>query len=268
MASYKVRRRYKQTSVLDTGTTARRYYKYGTLPNVDIFGDSVTIKNGIASGFTTSSFIITRPQTIIKYTPNASSWELVWKINFTLGAQQTIWACGNTGYYSRLRINTAGKLLFQGGNSSSSYNVFNITGTSTLVGGTNYWIKAEFTGSAYNLYSSTDGQTWTLEGTKASTTKITYGGAEIIGMDYGNTDYPLLSSLDLKECYYKIDGEYFWRGIQPEIATENDYDYYEEYKVVSTYCPDYIQPEPTEPIEPEEEPTLPSGGGLDYSLPT
>ena len=80
MALYKVRKRYNKTSVLDTGTTAKRYYKYGTLPNVDIYGDGVIIKDGIASGFLKTSFIITRPQTIIKYTPTASSWELVWKI--------------------------------------------------------------------------------------------------------------------------------------------------------------------------------------------
>ena len=254
MASYKVRRRYNKTSVLDTGTTARRYYKYGNTPNVDVVGVP-TINGMVVSGFSTANYVLTRPQAIIKYTPTADNWEMVFKINFVVSsAIQSIWCCGDTGYCARLRIDTSEKILFQGGNSSSSYNVFNITGTTVLATNTTYWIKCEFTGSAYNLYLSTDGKIWNLEGTKASTTKLTYGGHEVLGFDRANAKYPLASSLDLAGCYYKVNGGYLWRGIQPEPATEDDYDYYEEYKVVSTYCPDYIPPidsaDPVDPIEP------------------
>lgn len=255
MASYKVRRRYKQTSVLDTGQIAKRYYKYGNVPNVDVVGVP-TINGMVVSGFSTANYVLTRPQAIIKYTPTADNWEMVFKINFVVSsAIQSIWCCGDSGYCARLRVNTSEKITFQGGNSTKSYNVFNITGTTTLVAGTDYWIKCEFTGEEYNLYSSTDNQTWTLEGTKASTTKLTYGGHEVLGFDRANAKYPLASSLDLAGCYYKVNGGYLWRGIQPEPATEDDYDYYEEYKVVSTYCPDYIPPidsaDPVDPIEPE-----------------
>ena len=236
MASYKVRRRYNKTSVLDTGTTSKRYYKYGTLPNVDIYGDGIIIEDGIVSGFGNECFLLTRPQQITKYTPTAENWEIVIKFKFTVSSHlQTLWYCAGVDYGSVILIDTAEKLSLRAGNSTSSYNVVNITGTTVFEEGKIYWIKAEFTGTAYNIYSSIDGVSWTLENTKTSSTKISMRGYERLGYYTSSKDYTFMGSIDLSGCYYKVNDKYLWRGIQPEIATENDYDYYEEYKVVSTY---------------------------------
>ena len=215
--------------------TVRKYYKYGTTPNVTIVG-SPTIINGVASGFSTANYL-----KITQIVPlnSANNWEMRVKFKVNSFANEgTIYSeQGNIAYNSKFDVNTNGKIYYLASNThSDSFNVINITGNTTLSLNTWYWLKAVFTGSAYNFYLSTNGNfngEEILDGTVTSSAKLLnyewgLGSA-------GRTDqyhFPLDGSIDLSECHIKINDQDWWHGTLAEESTSSDYDFYEN---VDTY---------------------------------
>jgi hypothetical protein len=194
----------------------RKYYKYegGTEPNATVVGSFGTVLNGVASGFSSANYVKTNPAQFTSVTPTASSWEMVFKFTYKKGTEyQNIWVQG-TAYSSKLNISANGYIELSVSNSSSSTNIGTITGVTALVSGNTYWAKGKFTGSAYEVYLSTNGADYNLEGSLTSSTKITNRGTNAIGVNIGNgTNYkPFLGSIDLSQSYININGERWWSG--------------------------------------------------------
>ena len=92
---------------------------------------------------------------------------------------------------------------------NTSYNIVSSkTGSYVCLPNTDYWFKVEFTGTAYNVYYSTDGVTWNLDITIASSTAIKQASSWLLGCGAigGTTTYYNTHSIDLNETYWEING--------------------------------------------------------------
>lgn len=200
--------------------------------NATVVG-SLTKDGAVFSGFGTSNYL--RPDSrydkgflfldsaannklFETVTPTADSWEFGTKIHFvsTTARNQTVFK-EDTNYGSIITIGSSGdttdKIIMALSNTSTSNSIGRVVGTTTLTTDTDYWIKWEFTGSAYNVYLSTDGITYNLEGTVSSQTKITNRGNWFLGVGRDNSSYLTDTSLDLSETYIKVNGEMWWQGV-------------------------------------------------------
>lgn len=192
----------------------RKFYKKGYINNITTVG-SPTFNGSVVSGFSSTNYIKTIPSQFTSQTASASSWEMVFKVTYKKGSEyQNIW-CQSGSYANKLTINASGKVELVLGNSGTSMDIGTIVGTTTLIENTTYWVKAEFTGSAYKLYLSVNGIDFSLEGSFNSTTKINDRGSNAIGVNIadGSNYKQFLGSIDLKDCYIKINGELWWEGI-------------------------------------------------------
>ena len=148
-------------------------------------------------------------------TPTANSWEFVTRIHYVASSTQRQYIFSEkTSYGTTLEILTSGVIKFQVSNSDSSADIGVEEGTTVLTNNTDYWIKIEFTGSAYEAYISTDGQTWNKECSISSgDTKIANRGNWIIGVSE-NIDRYFLGSIDISETYIKANGNFWWKGVE------------------------------------------------------
>ena len=198
-------------------------------------GDSYTkvgswIEDGIVSGFSSANYLSLPSLFDIS---KGQSWEVVFKFNTNSpSAQQTfLGSAGSRGYNPRIRLRE-GVVNIMLTNSTSSADVVSISGVTSVLANVDYWIKAEFTGSAYNLYLSTDGVIYNLEATKETTAVFTASyQLSQIGYLYdsgSSAGYPFDGSIDFTQSYININGERWWNGIKAYESNSTDYDHYTE----------------------------------------
>lgn len=195
------------------------------ISNYVVIGE-LKIYNGITQQpFTSTNYVNTIPQSFTQVSPTASSWEWVFKIEqyVTSNQIQCLYSQGRV-YETMLSVNASNKLNLVINNTANSTQVVAMAGSTTLVSGNSYWIKARFTGSSYQLLLSTDGKTWESEALASSTTKLVATSNENwhIGYNYHSNSsyhYLLQSKLNLHESYIKVNGEYWWRGIKIDSNT-------------------------------------------------
>lgn len=195
------------------------------ISNYVVIGE-LKIYNGITQQpFTSTNYVNTIPQSFTQVSPTASSWEWVFKIEqyVTSNQIQCLYSQGRV-YETMLSVNALNKLNLVINNTANSTNVVAMAGSTTLVSGNSYWIKARFTGSSYQLLLSTDGKTWRSEASTSSTTKLAATSNENwhIGYNYHSNSsyhYLLQSKLNLHESYIKVNEEYWWRGIKIDSNT-------------------------------------------------
>ena len=195
------------------------------ISNYVVIGE-LKIYNGITQQpFTSTNYVNTIPQSFTQVSPTASSWEWVFKIEqyVTSNQIQCLYSQGRQ-YETMLSVNASNKLNLVINNTANSTNVVAMAGSTTLVSGNSYWIKARFTGSSYQLLLSTDGKTWRSEASTSSTTKLAATSSENwhIGYNYHSKSsyhYLLQSKLNLHESYIKVNEEYWWRGIKIDSNT-------------------------------------------------
>lgn len=149
----------------------------------------------------------------------ANSWEITMKIKYVAGGtadMQTLF-CMHVAWGSQISIQTSSnKLLWQFSNSSggSSISGGDEIGATTLVDGNTYWIKMEFTGTAYQVSLSTDGINFELEKTPTtSSTKLTNRGDWIIGTMLSD-DRIFLGEIDIEDWVIKVNGNIWWQGVE------------------------------------------------------
>ena len=99
-------------------------------------------------------------------------------------------------------------------NNGTSWNIVNLpAGTNTYSIDTDYWFKFEYTGTKYIASYSTDGETYTpdieIENSTAPSIRSCALGNNLHGT---NQQDPLQGTIDLKECYIKINNETVWQG--------------------------------------------------------
>lgn len=185
-------------------------------PNVTKMGSVTFTDDYIGSGFSSSNYI--KSNTTISEIGTADSWEFVTKIYMTSTMSTNGMIINqNTGSYGE-----SGFMIIVGGSNYIYFQVFdqslnlifNIVSSVSLENNQWYWLKGEFTGTAYNCYISTDKETWTNVGTAASTTKVhTPTSPWRFGSSVVNSSFYLHGKMDFKETYLKINGEVAWNAI-------------------------------------------------------
>ena len=230
---------------LPTDFTAFLYIKDVTIPTHTLFQrsltsildynnpnfytrGSVTISDGIASGFTSSSYLDSNINIPLS---SASSFEIVVSMNLT-NSYSNYAIIGNEADHPRsggfvLRTTGSNRVYFWSTSNKSDWNISNYWDTwIDTRDGMNY-IKIVFTGSRYIFYYSTDGSTWEEKNGFDSTTPLAdfyprFGASA--------NDIPLQGSLYLNETYFKINDEIAW------VAYPTTYKWYcKEIKYDTTY---------------------------------
>lgn len=182
------------------------------LLNVTEIG-SPTVDNGVVSGFSSANYLKITDSFDVSA---AQSWEVVYKIktgtNITTGQSM----CGHTGSsnYDPFTIDINSSKFQLGLCKSSSSNLLkDQKGTYTVLVDTTYWLKLTFDGSKYALSYSLDGVDFIEDVVFESTTKI-WTSNLVLGRQQGDaSEYQFLGSIDLNECYIKINGELWWTGM-------------------------------------------------------
>lgn len=192
------------------------------LLNVTEIG-SPKVDNGVVSGFSSANYLKITDSFDVS---TAQSWEVVYKIKTgtSLSAQSV---CGHTGSsnYDPFTIDINSSKFQLGLCKSSSSNLLkDQKGTYTVLVDTTYWLKLTFDGSKYVLSYSLDGVDFIEDVVLESTTKI-WTSNLVLGRQQGDaSEYPFLGSIDLNECYIKINGELWWTGmVEGGINTVRSY---------------------------------------------
>lgn len=150
---------------------------------------------------------------------SANSWEAVFKVFFfsNTGFTQPL-MCEDRDFAdsSIIGISEEPKLWLVLYNSTGQIVTWS-SGATFLSMGQWYYIKIEFTGTHYNMYYSTDGITYNLDLSKESSQKLDHKNNWIIGSFTASSseyNYRIDGYLDLEFCYIKINGEYWWKGVE------------------------------------------------------
>lgn len=160
----------------------------------------------VISGFSGSNYY----QLKNRFNPSPKTWEVVLKFRLNnSGYEQGLMGYMGAGYF-RLHVNSSNRIGLAVATVNNAWNIGEAFGTTSLSTNTDYWVKAEFTGTAYNFYISTNGIDYNLEGTINSTTSAVFPTVTTLGVVLNN-DWYLRGSIDLKESYAKANNEYVWK---------------------------------------------------------
>lgn len=179
-----------------------------------VYENNFTINGSIKNvGYTFSNFSSSNYLTLQeRFNPGNKPWEFVTKFNLTSTSNGYFIGYIGSGLF---RVSVwEGKVGIGMSTVTNDWDICDLSSESTISTNTDYWVKAEFTGSAYNLYLSTDGIEYKLEASQESTSIVTFPETTCIGCGGGNRTN-LKGSMDLSETYIKIDGEIWWK---PQVA--------------------------------------------------
>lgn len=200
--------------------------------NVEVVGSPV-VNNGVLSGFSTSNYV-KLPQI---FNPGSSTWEIV--IPFSVDnfdTEQSIFmSCiegSNPNRYLLLAVepNTGEIRCYYNYEQTNWQTTGSFGAENTISAGKKYWVKVEYDGTHLKGSLSTDGDDYTLclneeiaAPATASTNNIT-----TLGLYAANEKtMPLNGSIDLKECYIKIDNELWWSGVTTGTKNPNGHIFYD-----------------------------------------
>lgn len=170
---------------------------------------SLTITDGVASGFSTSSYILL-PQ--VFDVSNGQDWEMVFK--FTTGDDVTSQcgiASGLTNPYFSWCIQDGKTQCNVGDGTDWLVASTDIYGSTEISTNTTYWMKVNFNGSYVRVYLSTNGSTYNLEWSYI-TSKIIPVCNVVLGQGRALSLTNVPASIDLDESYIKIDDKVWWNG--------------------------------------------------------
>lgn len=190
----------------------------GNIPNF-INQGNVTISNKIASNFSSSRYLYTYSSIAIN---QLSRWEAFVKFKTTnVSTTQLFYGIDGFSFLFGIDGNT-GKCIFYASNSNTYWNIANgLKGNTVLQTNTDYYVKIEFTGSAYNIYLSATGAFSGEESTEITLTSSSKcaSGVMYLGIQKLSTVYysPLIGSIDLSETYFKSNG-YTWTAYLPNVS--------------------------------------------------
>ena len=176
--------------------------------NVNITG-SLTNTDGVLSGFSSSNYAtITTPITF------GTTWEIGTKVHTgnSVSGLQIILCPDSDQEGARIEF-TDGVWGLLCGNNGVWVNTNNYQG-GTVAANTTYWLKAMCDGAGnYSLKVSTDGITYTTAVNYYSGYNVTSDFTSYIVGIYSDLSQGIYGgSIDLNECYIKVNGQYIWRG--------------------------------------------------------
>lgn len=176
-------------------------------PDFTINGSPTITDEGMVSGFSTSNYLLT-PKAFDASA--ADSWEVGMKITTgsSVSGAYDFFGCAKSEGNALGMLVYNGKWLFSVGYNGSW--ISSSSGENEVLANTTYWIKMQFTGTNYIFSFSTDGQVWIEDKNVASTTKMTAGSEARIGRSSQWLNRAFNGTIDLKECYIKINGAVWW----------------------------------------------------------
>lgn len=188
-----------------------------------VVGSPTITDDGIASGFSTSSYI----QTSTINLKNADSWEIITpkaKYEATSTSSQAIlWRDTSNGIITS-SISPTNKLtsniyLTTWGGVRISSNIFNATI------GNWYQSKIKFTGSSYIFYVKENDGDWILLNTVENSSKMTFNSSIDIGNHRGQ-NYVFTGSIDLSQFSITVDGKEVFSGNKTglDVIKPDNYD--------------------------------------------
>jgi hypothetical protein len=203
------------------GDITSRYWKYGELNKVG----SPTISNGIASGFSTSSYLVI-PKS---YISNDGYTYVFCFTPYEFSATQNI---ANKEYFFSLYLSKTGVVTTWSWASNAKVELF----TASL--NTKYWIKQYINGTSKTISYSTDGVNYTqvksFTDLSLNPNDTTYSsGNLVVGMHSKSGTGPATSYIDLNNSYIQDkNGNYIWQYLYENTADNYDYVVHEyNYKV-------------------------------------
>lgn len=218
---------------LEEGNVATSYEPYGykipikvsTTKNYDktkynIIGNSVIVKDGIASNFSDSSYI----DTGYKFSPGNNTWEYGVKIKTGTAFPWCgiVGSVGGSNGCTPFYMDGTGYWIAYLSSTGSSWDIASATPIMQLNTNTTYWLKVQFTGTQYIFSYSLDGVEWKIARKLDSTLKIYNGLTVHLGNNRGNNS-PFNGEIDLSSFYIKINGKYDFNGSSVESKTFNIY---------------------------------------------
>ena len=197
--------------------------------NVEVVGSPV-VNNGVLSGFSSTTWA-NLPKA---FNPSNKNWEMFYKFKTgTIGTIQYILNTISAGYQPfDIRIGEDGKLQVASFINNTSTPLFSIIGTTALTPATDYYVKLAYNSvTGYELSLGTSKDNLLIEGTNNTTTAINSGSIPTLGADFNNDgNYfqgAFTGSIDLKECYIKIDNELWWSGATTATKNPNGHIFYD-----------------------------------------
>lgn len=187
--------------------------------NGTIIGSPTITEDFVVSGFSISNYI----QAIPPAFSSANNWEIKLKARTSNTTSPQIIYHARAGNDNNNRcgimvVFEEGKFHLLLSSNNSTWDIGNVLGN-TYLANTDYYIKVSFNGSKYELKYSTDDINYT------TTISITSSKKVYNSLHYANigsrpdTTAPLIGSIDLKECYVKLDSVEVWSGTK-WVATE------------------------------------------------
>lgn len=184
----------------------------------------------IVSGFSLRNFI----QPTSGFYPNyyeGQPFEVVVKLNATAlsGIQTFIGSGDSADYYGILMQFNGNKLRIGASSNGTSWDIINlIAGTKTFNINTDYWFKFEYTGTQYIASWSTDGEIYTPDITIEQASAPAIRSFALGNNLFGTTrQEPLNGTIDLKDCYIKINNEMVWQGVYNLTRHSNGHIFYD-----------------------------------------
>ena len=188
----------------DEGTKKYNFDKQ----NFVVYG-TPTFSEGVVSNFSSNSYITPGP---INFGSN--TWEMVFKTKFKSGTSyQRI--CGtkddNPNAQIVVAVGSDSKLCTWISSAGTNWDIASTNvGINTLSTDTDYYIKIEFTGTNYIISLSSDNETYTEEINVESNSTIYNPNVDFWIGNAESQSYPWQGSIDLKECYIKINDKLVW----------------------------------------------------------
>jgi len=163
---------------------------------------------GIISGFSDTDHLLL-PNTL---STGDNNWEIVLKIkpvDTSTGGQDIAGYVGTTGGLS-FYLSVDGELSYHVGNSSTWViePIFGYCNMNEWI-----WLKAKYENGTYYAYTSNDGTNYNLIQSISNTWKLQPGQMWIGDFATGGTHW-FNGSVDLSECYIKINNKLWWTGLK------------------------------------------------------
>ncbi len=187
-----------------------KYLALARFVNYNIVG-SPDIKEGVASGFSSSDYILV-PE---PFNPKAKTWEIVIKCTTSDSFVNESYLYGNKSTNRstpQLATSATGNIKIYMASTTGSWNIAdNVLSENVLEVNTTYYIKTSFDGANYIVSVRKDGESEWVEFINIASTLTIYGTDQLelaIGMDSGNQ--PWNGSIDLNECHIIVGSAILW----------------------------------------------------------
>lgn len=201
------------TANFDVPTAA---YDYSTIEHY-LKAGSVSVIDGVASNFTSSNWI---------YFGNMFNMSYLDSLPFELHTAVKISSAASSEYSiiaTDQNVNNSGTLRLTTSSDNKMrlrVDSIDITGTTNIPLDTKFYVKATYsTTEGYKLYTSTDDNTWTLEGSNASTTAIGYSSRAwmCLGTAY-SSGYEFPGEIYLTDTYVTVGNNFRWDAYKEEAV--------------------------------------------------